>query len=124
MKKIEKFAPLGIVAAAASCSACFPALAGIGSVLGLGVFAAYERQALIVMQVVIFLSMFFAYLGYRRTKYKLSLILSLVSGSVMLYSWYVHYYEIVFFAGLIGLIVAAFWNLWLEKHNPFCKVKK
>lgn len=38
----DKAGALGSVASAASCPACFPALAGLGSAMGLGVFAGDE----------------------------------------------------------------------------------
>jgi mercuric ion transport protein len=121
---LDKLAPLGVVGAAASCSACFPALAGIGSVLGLGVLASYEREALMVMQIFIGLSMLFAYLSFRRTGYKPSFIISLLSGGMMFFSWYVLYHPAIFYLGMLGLVGAAFWNLWIEKKHPHCAIKK
>lgn len=38
----DKAGALGSIVSAASCPACFPALASLGTALGLGVFAGYE----------------------------------------------------------------------------------
>ncbi|CAN7328900.1 organomercurial transporter MerC [Variovorax sp. LjRoot290] len=38
----DKAGALGSVVSAASCPACFPALAGLGAAAGLGIFSAYE----------------------------------------------------------------------------------
>ncbi len=41
---IDKFASVGSVPVAAGCSACFPALTGLASLLGITAFAAYEAE--------------------------------------------------------------------------------
>lgn len=122
-KIIEKFAPLGVVAAAASCTACFPALAGIASALGLGVFVTYEKEALMIMQILIIVTILFAYLSYRRTKYIPSFVILTFSGCMMLYSWYITYNASIFYIGMIGIVLTSFWNLILERKYSTCKVK-
>jgi len=118
---IEKFTPFGAIFAAAICPACFPALAGLGSAFGLTFFVHYEKEALIIMQLFIALSVFFAFLSYKRTKYTISFAISILSGGVMFFSWYVIYHPFVFYAGIFGLIISAFWNIWIERKLPSCK---
>jgi len=120
-KMAEKFAPLGAVVAAAGCPVCFPALAGLGSALGLSLFARYEPQFLVLVQIFVILSMYLAYVSYKRTKNKYSLALSLISGLAMFFTWYAIYSPVVFYSGMFGLVLGAIWNFILERKLPSCK---
>ncbi len=79
---LEKLSPVGTVVAAAGCPVCFPALAAVGSVLGLGAFAAYENEFLIVMQVLMGLNLLLFWVSYRRTRYLPSFLVGVGSGGV------------------------------------------
>lgn len=118
---IEKFTPFGAIFSAAICPACFPALAGLGSTFGLTFFAHYEKEALIIMQIFIALSVIFAFLSYKRTKYIPSFVISVLSGGIMFFSWYISYHPFAFYTGILGLIISAFWNIWIERKLPSCK---
>jgi mercuric ion transport protein len=119
----EKFAPVGSVLAAAGCPACFPALTGLASVLGITAFAAYEAELLIVTQILVVVSMLFAWRSYRRTRYKPSLALALTSGFLVFFSWYIWWQDIIIYSAFAGLIISAFWNIWLEKRCGRCEAK-
>ena len=122
MKNIlEKFTPFGTVIAAAGCPACFPALAAVGSVFGISIFASYEKEFLIVMQIFMVLTMILFYVSYRRTKNISSFLIGLFSGGLMFFAWYVAYNPLIFYSGMIGIITVSFWNLWLERKIPSCK---
>jgi len=122
MKNIfEKFLPFGTVLSAAACPACFPALAAVGSAFGLSFFAQYEREALVVMQIFMILTMVLFYVSYRRTKFLPSFIIGLLAGGLMFFAWYVAYTPFIFYLGMTGIISVSFWNLWLERKIPSCK---
>lgn len=121
MKEIlEKLAPVGSVVAAAGCPMCFPALAGIGSLFGLGALAAYEQDLLMLMRVLVGLSMLLALLSYRRTRVVTPLALSLASGVLVFAVWYVWWKPVFLYIGLAGLVVGALWNLVLERRQRAC----
>ncbi len=120
LRTFEKLAPLGTVIAAAGCPACFPALAGLGSALGLGVFARYESQFLILIQVFVVISMLLAFVSYRRTKNIVSLFVALVSGIAMFATWYIAYSPAIYYAGMAGFIFSTVWNFYLESKLSNC----
>lgn len=119
----EKFAPVGSVLAAAGCPVCFPALTGLASFLGITALAVHEAQLLIVTQILVAASMLFAWRSYRRTRYKPSYVIALISGFLVFFSWYVWWKDIVIYSAFVGLIISAFWNIWLEKRYGDCEVK-
>ncbi len=119
----EKFVPLGSVLAAAGCPVCFPALTGLASLLGISAFAAYEAELLILTQILVALSMLFAWRSYQRTAYKPSLVIALTSGGLVFFSWYVWWQDIIIYSAFAGLIISAFWNIWLERQIGRCVVK-
>ena len=86
---LDKLPSVGAIVVAAGCPICFPALAGVGSIFGLGALAAYEGQFIILTQAFIALSMLFAVVSYRRTQYKPSLLIAIFSGVLFFFAWYV-----------------------------------
>ena len=117
---LEKMTPIGSVLAAAGCPACFPALTGLASLLGITALAAYEAELLIVTQILVLFSMLFAWRSYRRTGYKPSFMIALLSGLLIFFSWYVWWNSVVIYTAFVGLIVTALWNIWLERRYNRC----
>ena len=118
MKKLLEIAPsIGAVIAAAGCPICFPALAAVGSLFGLGAFAAYESQFIVLTQVFIAMSMIFAFLSYRRTQYVPSLIVSIISGVLFFVAWYAIKSTALIYFSMAGLFVTAIWNIITEKRK-------
>ena len=112
--------PIGSVLAAAGCPACFPALTGLASLLGITALAAYEAELLIVTQILVLFSMLFAWRSYRRTSYKPTFMIALLSGLLVFFSWYVWWNSVIIYTAFVGLIVTAFWNIWLERRCNHC----
>src|SRR3989441_12314977 len=66
---LEKIGGLGAVIAAAACPICFPKLALIGAIFGLGALGAYESQLFIAAQILIAVAVLghaLAYLQHRK----------------------------------------------------------
>ena len=116
----EKFVPVGSVLAAAGCPVCFPALTGLASILGISAFAAYEAELLIVTQILVAVSMLCAWRSYQRTACRPSLLMALASGALIFLSWYVWWQDVVVYSAFAGLIISAFWNIWLERQVQTC----
>jgi len=113
---IEKIPSIGAIIAAAGCPICFPALAAIGSVFGLGSLAAYESQFLIITQIFFVLSVLFAVISFRRSGHKLSLSIALISGALFFGSWHLYFNQALIYIALAGIFVTAIWNTVLEKR--------
>ncbi|WP_424945754.1 MerC family mercury resistance protein [Candidatus Spongiihabitans sp.] len=117
----EKVPSLGAIVAAAGCPICFPALAAVGSVFGLGALAAYENQFILITQIFVGLSLVFAVISFKRTRFKLSLTIALLSGILIFAAWYVFWNEALVYLGLAGIFISAVWNIILEKRIGECK---
>jgi mercuric ion transport protein len=113
---LEKVPSIGAIIAAAGCPICFPALAAIGSMFGLGALAAYENQFLIITQIFVVLSLIFAVISFRRTGSRPSLAIALVSGALFFGSWYVYWNPFIVYTALAGIFITAIWNTVLEKR--------
>jgi mercuric ion transport protein len=121
-ENLDKLPAFGAVIAAAGCPVCFPALAAVGSVFGIGALAAYESQLIILTQIFVILSMVFAVVSYRRTQYKPSLIIALVSGVLIFGTWYLFWNPVIVYLGLAGISGVAVWNIILENRIRACRI--
>src|ERR1051326_9219707 len=63
---LDKLGSIGSVVAAAACPICFPKLALLGGLLGLGAFSAYEAQLFMAAQLLVVVSVTGQALAYRR----------------------------------------------------------
>jgi mercuric ion transport protein len=117
---LEKIPSVGAIVAAAGCPVCFPVLAGVGSAFGLGALAAYESQFILLTQVFIVLSVVFAVVSYRRTQYKPSLLIAVLSGALFFFAWYVIGNTLLIYLGMVGIFATAMWNLYIENRVKKC----
>lgn len=108
---MKKYSPIASIIAAAACPICFPKLALIGALIGVGGFAQYEIYFLIAAQLLVLVSLFNAISTYR--KIRNSKILMLVVSSVALFfiSLYVFVNEYLSYLGLAGLVAGMIWQL-------------
>jgi mercuric ion transport protein len=119
---LEKAPSVGAIVAAAGCPVCFPALAAVGSVFGLGALAAYESQFILLTQAFIVLSVVFAVVSYRRTHYKPSLLTAILSGVLFFIAWYVIGNTALIYLGMVGIFLTAMWNIYIENRVKTCAV--
>ncbi len=66
---LEKIGSLGAVIAAAACPVCFPKLALIGALFGLGALGAYESQLFIAAQILVVVAVLGHALAYLQQPY-------------------------------------------------------
>lgn len=109
---LEKIGSIGAVIAAAACPICFPKLALIGAVFGLGAFSAYEYQFLVATQVLVALAVAGHALAYRRDRSRLLLGCALLGAALVFGGLYVAGSEMLVYAGLAGLVAASTVDLW------------
>jgi hypothetical protein len=106
---LDKFGSIGALVAAAACPVCFPKLALIGAVFGLGAFSAYETQLVIAAQALVVLAVaghVLAYRGHRRRW-----LLGLAIGSAIAVFAGLYAFEWVAYSGFAGLIAASIADL-------------
>ena len=104
---LDKTGSIGSVVAAAACPACFPKLALVGALFGLGALSAYEYQLLIAAQVLVGVAMAGSGLAYLRHRNGWLLGAALVSGAAVFAGLYLFGSEWVVYTGFAGLVAAS-----------------
>src|ERR671930_2289502 len=80
---LEKLGSAGAVLAAAACPVCFPKLALIGALFGLGAFGAYESQLFIAAQALVIVAVLGHAASYLRHRNGWLLGVALASGAAV-----------------------------------------
>ncbi len=109
---LEKAGSVGAVIAAAACPICFPKLALLGALFGLGALSAYESQFFIAAQALIVVALAGHVLSYLRHRNGWLLGAAVASGAVVFGGLYVLESEAMIYAGLAGLVVASATDFW------------
>ena len=115
---LEKVGAVGSVIAAAACPVCFPKLALVGALFGLGAFGAYEYQLLVAAQALVVVAVFGQVLAYFSHRNGWILGASLLSAAAVFSGLYMAGSEALAYAGLAGLVAVSatdFWNRWRRK---------
>jgi hypothetical protein len=117
----EKAGSIGAVLAAAACPVCFPKLALIGALFGLGALGAYESQLFIAVQVLATIAVAGHALAslQRRSRWRLSF--ALLSGAAVFAGLYLFGSEALVYAGFAGLVALSGIDLWTrlrQKRMP------
>jgi mercuric ion transport protein len=95
------------VLAAAACPVCFPKLALLGSLVGLGAFSAYEAQLFIAAQVLVLAALAGHAAAYRQHRRAWLFGLALGSAAAVFSGLYIVAWEWLSYAGFGGLVVAS-----------------
>ena len=108
---LDKFGSIGAVIAAAACPICFPKLALLGALFGLGGLAAYESQLIIAAQALVVLAAA-GHLVAQRSRWLPGL--ALLGAITFFAGLYLAGSEFVAYIGLSVLVVASAIDLWLR----------
>jgi len=109
---LDKVGSFGAIVAAAACPICFPKLALVGALLGLGGLSAYEWQFLIAAQVLVGVAMVGHVLAYLRLRRHWVLALALLGGAAFFAGLYVVGSEALVYAGFAALVAGSTADLW------------
>jgi len=110
-RRFESLGPAGAIVAAAACPVCFPKLAAIGALFGLGVLAPFETYFLWGAQFLVLLTLGIQVLAYRRHRNRK--LLSAVAAPTVLFflALYAMPSEILAYVALAGIAAATAWSL-------------
>jgi hypothetical protein len=111
-RHLDKLASVGAVFAAAACPICFPKLALLGGLIGLGAFSAYEAQLFIAAQLLVIVALVGHGLAYRQERRGWVFGTALVSGAAVFAGLYALGSEWLTYAGFAGLVAASSVDLW------------
>jgi|SRR5688500_1595067 mercuric ion transport protein len=112
MPVLDKLGSVGAVVAAAACPVCFPKLALIGALFGLGGLAAYEAHVFIAAQVLVALAMLGHILSFRQHRRQWLLAVSILGGAAFFIGLYLLGSEWLAYAGLAALVLTSLTDLW------------
>jgi hypothetical protein len=111
-RHLDKVASVGAVIAAAACPICFPKLALLGGLIGLGAFSAYEAQLFIASQLLVILALAGHALAYWKERKRWVFGGALVSGTAVFAGLYAFGSEWLTYIGFAGLVATSSVDLW------------
>jgi mercuric ion transport protein len=109
---LEKIGSFGALIAAAACPVCFPKLALIGALFGLGALGAYESQLFVAAQVLIAVAVLGHVLAYLQHRKGWLLGLAILSGVAVFGGLYFLRSEAMIYAGFAGLVATSAKDYW------------
>lgn len=117
----EKIGSVGAVVAAAACPVCFPKLALIGALFGLGALGAYESQLFIATQALVIIAVLGHAASYVRDRNGWLFGGALASAAAVFAGLYGAGSEALIYAGFAGLMATSateFWNRRRRRSGP------
>ena len=111
---LEKAGSVGAVVAAAACPVCFPKLALLGALFGLGALGAYESQLFLAAQVLVAVAVAGHALSFFKHHNRWLLASAVASGAAVFAGLYWIGSEAVVYAGLACLVAASATDFWLR----------
>lgn len=119
--KFEKLGSFGAIIAAAACPICFPKLALLGALIGLGTLQKYETFFFYSSHVLIIMALAGHIMSYKRLRNKAILTLAITSSVLFFTSLYIIGSEVLSYAALMGLVVATLWMLVENRRCVRCE---
>lgn len=116
--KTERFGSTGAPLAAAACPICFPKLAAVGALFGLGALAPFEVYFLWGAQFLVGLAVAGQIISFRSSGRAGILLLSIVSAVLFFLSLYVVVSEALSYVALGGIVLASFLSLSGQRSRP------
>ena len=113
---LDKFGPLGSIVAAAACPICFPKLALIGALLGLGALVEYEFYFLLAAQILVLISLVGVILAFSNHRNLKILIAGIACVLLFFVSLYLIVNEYLSYLALAGLVASFIWQLVAAKQ--------
>lgn len=117
-RSADKAGVIGVIVAALGCASCFPAIASLGAVIGLGFLSRYEGLFITMLMPLFALVALFAYLIGWRTHRQWRRTLPGVSGAVLVLAaavlmrflgWPTAW---LLYPGLVLMLAASLWDLF------------
>jgi mercuric ion transport protein len=109
--KLDKFGSLGAIVAAAACPICFPKLALIGALIGLGALVQYEYYFLVAAQLLVLISLVGVILAFQSHGNLKILIFAIACVMLFFISLYLIVNEYLSYLALAGLVASFIWQL-------------
>lgn len=121
--KLESLGPTGAVIAAAACPICFPKLAAIGALFGLGVLAPVEAYFFFGALILITFTFLLQALAYKRHRNRLLLASFAILTAVFFLSLYAYPSEALSYLALGGIVLCTVWSIFTKYQSSGCEVR-
>lgn len=108
---LDKLGSFGSIVTAAACPACFPQLAALGTVFGLGALSSYEGQLFLATKLFVALAIVGHVLAFFNHRLVWLLVLGVGGGVVFFLGMYVLGFEVVIYVGLLAMVSASLVDL-------------
>ena len=116
MISLDRVGSIGALLAAIAAPCCFPLFAVVGTAAGLGALGQYEGVILDVFQGFALLTLAGLALSFRRHRDPAPLVVGTLGCLNLAYHFYWESSLAALYGGLVGLIVASFWNYVSTRH--------
>lgn len=117
---LDKLGAVGALVAAAAAPCCFPLLATVGAVLGLGALQGWRGYSGYAIQGFALLSAAGNAVAFRRHRRVWPLAVSLASVVLVFFAYYISFHVFLVYAGLLGLAVSALGNFTTARGRKAC----
>jgi mercuric ion transport protein len=119
--KFDSYSSLGAVLTAAACPMCFPALAAVGTIIGMEALAGYENYLVWGVQFFILLSAVGLLCDFDAHQSTMLVCLSVVSAVLLLVSLHLVYSEGLAYVALAGMVAGSAGSMMIQRnprHQP------
>ena len=121
-KGVDKIGAPGAVVAAAACPICFPKLAAIGAIFGLGALAPFEVYFFWEAQFFILLTVLGQFIAFQRLKNAILLWSSVFFTVLFFISLYIVILETLSYIALAGIVLGSIWMVAEERRLKLSRV--
>tara|TARA_R110000737_G_scaffold35236_3_gene54184 strand:- start:9816 stop:10205 length:390 start_codon:yes stop_codon:yes gene_type:complete len=126
-KILDKFGSNGVWLAALSCTACFPALGSLASVLGLGFLSYFEGIAIntllpVFATLALLVNLYSGYQGQNHRRGTLSIIGPIAVLLALYPLWQYNWSRYLFYAGICLMVLMSVLDIVKPVKNKRCKI--
>lgn len=121
---MDKIGSTGAVFAAAACPICFPKLAALAAIFGLGILAPFEVYFFWGAQFFVLLSVAGQFIAFRRLKNTILFSSSVIFAALFFISLYVLVWEILSYIALAGIVLGSIWMVSEERKRKLVDVNQ
>lgn len=118
--KLEKFGSFGAIIAAMACPICFPKLALVGALIGMGALAPYETAFFFGAQILVVLAVVGHTILFKKHQNWVLLSLALLSAIMLFASLYAFVSEYFSYLAFSGLIISTIWLIFESRRCSNC----
>ena len=118
--KLEKFGSFGAIIAAMACPICFPKLALVGALIGMGALAPYETAFFFGAQILVVLTVVGHVLSFKKHQNRKLLSLAIISAILLFISLYAFVSEFLSYLAFSGLIISTIWLIYENRRCSNC----